>query len=165
MYPHRTTPNLAVPAPHTPGLPFVQNDARRGLSSRKFHQETRHEVAYSFQQQFAEPILAGTKGGTIRAQRSGRGHARPGEELQLYTGMRTKHCRLICRKPCIAVTRILLGFAPAILPTSTRWPISGPGPTVRRHFSAGTSAGASCPQPNRVSYSRPLVQLSRVTTF
>ena len=88
-------------------------------------------VAYSFKARFAEPILAGTKGGTIRLPRKpGRahieivldegqlyarerpgGHARPGEELQLYTGMRTKHCRLIARKTCLAVEPIKLDFS------------------------------------------------------
>jgi len=63
-------------------------------------------VAYSFQKQFATPILDGTKGGTIRADR--KRHARPGEELQLYTGMRTKHCRLISRETCAGVTPIRL---------------------------------------------------------
>jgi len=65
-------------------------------------------TAYSFKRQFVEPILAGTKGGTIRANR--RRHARPGEELQLYTGMRTKHCKLIARKTCLAVEPIELDF-------------------------------------------------------
>ncbi|MEJ0016825.1 MAG: ASCH domain-containing protein [Acetobacteraceae bacterium] len=46
-------------------------------------------VAYSFKRDFAAPILAGIKRQTIRADR--RRHARPGEVLQLYTGMRTKH--------------------------------------------------------------------------
>lgn len=67
-------------------------------------------VAYSFQKQFAEPILAGTKGGTIRADR--KRHARPGEDLQLYTGMRTKHCRLIARRRCLAVEPIELRLRP-----------------------------------------------------
>lgn len=71
-------------------------------------------VAYSFKEQFAESILLGTKGGTIRADR--RRHARPGEELQLYTGMRTQHCRLIMRSTCQDVERITLFFGgePAI---------------------------------------------------
>jgi hypothetical protein len=76
-------------------------------------------VAYSFQRRFIEPILAGTKGGTIRAERKGRnlghrvvsgGHAYPGDELQLYTGMRTKYCQLIARRQCIAVDQITLHF-------------------------------------------------------
>lgn len=66
-------------------------------------------VAYSFKRQFVAPILSGSKGGTIRAPRR-HGHARPGEGLQLYTGMRTKHCRLIRRTTCIAVEEITLHF-------------------------------------------------------
>jgi len=65
-------------------------------------------VAYSFRPRFAEPILEGVKGGTIRGAR--RRHARPGEELQLYTGMRTKRCRLIARKTCLAVEPVALVF-------------------------------------------------------
>ncbi|MDE3115789.1 MAG: ASCH domain-containing protein [Pseudomonadota bacterium] len=65
-------------------------------------------VAYSFKAKFAEPILAGIKGGTIRGDR--RRHARPGEELQLYTGMRTKQCRLIGRRTCVAVDLISMDF-------------------------------------------------------
>jgi len=65
-------------------------------------------VAYSFKSRFAGPILNGHKGGTIRADR--RRHARPGEELQLYVGMRTKHCRLIARKTCVAIEPIRLDF-------------------------------------------------------
>jgi hypothetical protein len=68
-------------------------------------------VAYSFKARFAEPILDETKGGTIRAARLGRSrHARPDDELQLYQGMRTKHCRLITRKRCIAVDPIVMRF-------------------------------------------------------
>ena len=77
-------------------------------------------VAYSFQRRFAGPILDGSKGGTIRAPRKWRygagpsaeigGHAYPGQELQLYTGMRTKQCRLITRKTCLVVDRVRLHF-------------------------------------------------------
>lgn len=48
-------------------------------------------VAYSFKAQFAGPIIDGTKCQTIRANR--KRHARVGEPLQLYIGMRTKQCR------------------------------------------------------------------------
>jgi len=58
-------------------------------------------VAYSFKKRFAAPILDHSKTGTIRAPR--KRHARPGEELQLYTGMRTKSCRLVARETCMAV--------------------------------------------------------------
>jgi hypothetical protein len=65
-------------------------------------------VAYSFKPRFVEPILDGRKGGTIRAVRYR--HARPGEELQLYTGMRTNRCRLITRKICLACEPIKINF-------------------------------------------------------
>jgi hypothetical protein len=63
-------------------------------------------VAYNFQQQFAERIADGSKTHTIR--RNGkRRHARPGERLQLYTGMRTRSCRKIIADPlCIRVAAI-----------------------------------------------------------
>lgn len=48
-------------------------------------------VAYSFKAQFAEPIVTLKKRQTVRGDR--KRHARPGELLQLYTGMRTKYCR------------------------------------------------------------------------
>ncbi len=65
-------------------------------------------VAYSLQKRFEERILDGTKFHTIRGHR--RRHARPGEELQLYTGMRTRQCRLICRARCVEVQPIVLVF-------------------------------------------------------
>ena len=65
-------------------------------------------VAYNFQPRFRKPILEGTKGGTIRGQR--RRHARAGDELQLYTGMRTTRCDLIARRTCLSVQPIILEF-------------------------------------------------------
>lgn len=56
-------------------------------------------VAYNFQQQFADDVESGKKPHTIRE----RGKRRPpnvGEELQLYTGMRTKNCRILKRATC-----------------------------------------------------------------
>ena len=64
-------------------------------------------VAYSFKQQFRGPILAGAKRQTIRADR--KRHARPGEQLQLYTGMRTRQCALIGRSVCEAVEPVRIG--------------------------------------------------------
>lgn len=65
-------------------------------------------VAYSFKPRFEEPIAVGhpatgvIKRQTIRADR--RRHARPGELVQLYCGMRTKQCRKIIVDPvCVAV--------------------------------------------------------------
>lgn len=82
-------------------------------------------VAYSFKRRFVGPIKAGLdpasldgravyvnshlynpKRQTIRADRAR--HARPGEELQLYCGMRTKGCFLIGRARCIAVRPITI---------------------------------------------------------
>lgn len=65
-------------------------------------------VAYSFQGRFVSAIEAATKMQTIRAHGKRR-HARAGEMLQLYTGMRTKDCRKI--RPdvvCLAVVPIRL---------------------------------------------------------
>lgn len=63
-------------------------------------------VAYSFKRQFEIPIATGRKRQTIRADR--KRHARPGEELQLYSGMRTKSCRLLGRATCLSVEPVLL---------------------------------------------------------
>lgn len=63
-------------------------------------------VAYSFQARFVAPIQAGTKFQTIRAER--KRHARSGEELQLYHGMRTRNCFLIGRPICVFIEPIRL---------------------------------------------------------
>lgn len=64
-------------------------------------------VAYSFKPQFVEPILTGRKNGTIRAVGLRR-HARANDALQLYTGMRTKACRLILITRCEMSLSILM---------------------------------------------------------
>ena len=89
-------------------------------------------VAYSYKRRFVAPIRAGLglsmlaedfsermdqfgnvsqprpKLQTIRAER--KRHARPGEEIQHYCGMRTKHCFLIGRARCTEVRDIVLTF-------------------------------------------------------
>jgi len=70
-------------------------------------------VAYSFQKRFAPRILDGTKDQTIRAPRAN-GHAEPGNALQLYTGMRTRQCRLIARTTCADVLPIKIVFRPVV---------------------------------------------------
>lgn len=77
-------------------------------------------VAYSFNPRFVEPIRVGLgyklvmgdvapKRQTIRAHKKGRGrHAQPGEELQLYCGMRTRQCFLIGKARCIDVQLIFI---------------------------------------------------------
>lgn len=67
-------------------------------------------VAYSFNPRFVEPIRQGAKTQTIRAHGLRR-HARPGELLQLYTGMRTSHCkRILPDTPCLMVMTIEIIF-------------------------------------------------------
>lgn len=61
-------------------------------------------VAYSFKARFAPAIISGTKRQTVRADR--KRHARKGEMLQLFTGMRTKHCRKIVEVKCRVVDDI-----------------------------------------------------------
>ncbi len=63
-------------------------------------------VAYSFRAQFRAPVLDGIKQQTIRADR--KRHARPGEEVQLYTGMRTRQCAIIGRAKCVTVHAVRL---------------------------------------------------------
>lgn len=61
--------------------------------------------ALNFQKQFAAKVEDGSKPHTFRVE----GKRRPprvGETLSLYTGMRTKGCRLIKRVPCVAVQRM-----------------------------------------------------------
>lgn len=79
-------------------------------------------VAYNFQAQFAAAVTDGTKCQTIRAERKGGRHARVGEPVQLYTGMRTKACRkLVDPDPIVThVGRIVIfkrGFFTANLVT------------------------------------------------
>lgn len=72
-------------------------------------------VAYSFKPRFVDPILWGRKDQTIRAPRNGTSqHAAVGQELQLYTGMRTKACRLILRTTCTERLSVLLRWRPII---------------------------------------------------
>jgi len=50
-------------------------------------------VAYNFMKQFARDVETGKKNQTIRAPRKKSRHARVGEPVQLYTGMRSPSCR------------------------------------------------------------------------
>jgi len=78
-------------------------------------------VAYSFKERFIEPIRRGLvspypdtngvrpKRQTIRAV-GRRRHARPGDILQLYYGMRTKQCRRIGVARCSTVDEVRILF-------------------------------------------------------
>lgn len=91
-------------------------------------------VAYSFKQRFEAPIRAGTKTQTIRADR--RRHARPGEQLQLYVGMRTRQCRLIAQPTCTRVVPVLLRLDEA---GAAHWWI-GPEPVLDHELDAWARA-------------------------
>ena len=69
--------------------------------------------AYSFQHRFVEPMLAGRKDSTIRAERV-RPHAFPGQPIANYIGMRTKHCELILRSVCTAQLPVRLLWWPIV---------------------------------------------------
>lgn len=65
--------------------------------------------AYNFQKRFVPFIRNGSKRHTIRAKRA---HAdKPGNTLHLYTGMRTKSCRLLGRSVCVKVEEIVISAA------------------------------------------------------
>lgn len=71
-------------------------------------------VAYSFQKRFVGAIRSGAKRQTIRAPRAH--HARPGKWLQLFTGMRTKHCVKIIPDPlCVRLSAVRLVIADGCL--------------------------------------------------
>lgn len=74
-------------------------------------------VAYSFNKIFVPQVEGLTKRQTVRAHR--KRHARLDEPVQLYTGMRTRHCRkLVSPDPiCSKVDHIAL----EILAQSLRW--------------------------------------------
>ncbi len=82
-------------------------------------------VAYSFAPQFAAQVATGTKCQTVRADR--KRHARAGEPVQLYAGMRTRQCRkLIDIDPiCLDVRSIRIEIAPILWPIVTKIEIDG----------------------------------------
>ncbi len=57
--------------------------------------------AYNFKSQFAEAVANGMKVCTIRPKR--KRPPKPGDTITLYTGMRTKQCRLLREATCTSV--------------------------------------------------------------
>lgn len=57
--------------------------------------------AYNFKAKFADDVETGKKLHTIRPKR--KRPTKPGERLKLYTGMRTKSCRLLFDTSCKSV--------------------------------------------------------------
>lgn len=87
-------------------------------------------VAYSFKRRFVDPIRVGLskvslsfdcapKQQTIRAVGKRR-HARPGETLQLYTGMRTRQCEKIGDARCTTVVEIRIAVEAGCIVTAPR---------------------------------------------
>ena len=68
-------------------------------------------VAYSFNAIFANQVSSLRKRQTVRAER--KRHARPGEPVQLYAGMRTRSCRkLVHPDPvCSSVSKIEISLS------------------------------------------------------
>ena len=65
-------------------------------------------VAYSFNTAFVDRIYSGGKRQTVRRKGAKR-HARPGEPVQIYRGLRTRHARKIIPDPtCIGVDDITI---------------------------------------------------------
>lgn len=65
-------------------------------------------VAYNFKAQFADDVENLIKRQTIRPKR--KRPTRAGDDLQLYTGMRTKACRLLTEAKCKSVKPIIIGY-------------------------------------------------------
>lgn len=66
-------------------------------------------VAYNFNAQFASDVESGKKTQTIRKA----GKKNPpnvGDQLQLYTGMRTKGCRFLALGECVEVVNVFIGM-------------------------------------------------------
>jgi len=86
-------------------------------------------VALNFQAQFADAVESGRKKCTIRAPRKDGREPRPGDKLQLYTGMRSKACRKLAETICAAVSPIEITSESI---TIAGVPSSVPGEIARR---------------------------------
>lgn len=63
--------------------------------------------ALNFKAQFADDVQDGIKRQTVRAHRKdGRPHCRVGDTIKLYTGMRTKACRLLCEATVTSIQTV-----------------------------------------------------------
>ena len=62
--------------------------------------------AYNFKERFSDTVSDGTKRQTIRPPR--KRPTKVGEILYLYTGMRTKNCRLLRQSVCASITPITI---------------------------------------------------------
>lgn len=75
-------------------------------------------VSFSFEVGMAPMIQEGRKDRTIRRTR----RCEPGDRMHLFTGLRTKQCKLLAVKKCVAVESVIIdprglivGTAPALM--------------------------------------------------
>ncbi len=85
-------------------------------------------VAYNFQPRFASLVESGEKRQTIRPEGK-RVHAKPGDTVHLFTGMRTRNCRKLGEAVCII-------SEPIVIDTATLRVGVPPGFTWRRSYFA-----------------------------
>lgn len=63
--------------------------------------------ALNFKKQFAADVELGVKRQTVRARRKdGRAHAKVGDTIKLYTGMRHESCRLLAEATVTRLSRV-----------------------------------------------------------
>ena len=61
-------------------------------------------VAFNFKKMHEPKILSGEKFSTVRPKR----RCKPGDMLQLYTGMRTRHVKLLKVTECLSVDEVTI---------------------------------------------------------
>jgi hypothetical protein len=83
--------------------------------------------ALNFKKQFAEDVEFGNKRQTVRAPRKdGRPHCKSGDTIKLYTGMRTKDCRLLGEATVLRAEPVRI--------EATCMYLNGPPTAFRDHF-------------------------------
>jgi len=65
-------------------------------------------VAYNFKKHLAPKVEDGSKHQTIRSYRKDERRPKVGDNLQLFTAMRTKKCRLLRAAVCLKVVDIVI---------------------------------------------------------
>lgn len=72
-------------------------------------------VALNFKAQFADDVEFGRKRRSIRAPRKDGRDPKPGDTLQLYTGMRQKGCAKLGEAKCIRVRPVEIDYSGVLL--------------------------------------------------
>lgn len=66
---------------------------------------------FNFQRQFAARVEQGEKRQTIRGRRADGRRPQPGDQVKLYTGLRTRHARLLCQAAVVRCRAVRIDFA------------------------------------------------------